>query len=388
VAQRGEQAVHRTTILDRVDEIKKTDKSGMLTHCLKTAEYCQDVISHAEKVEIPEEVRVSKRIVEYRKPRNIVIAGMGGSAIGGEILRDWLRDEISIPIDVCSEYALPAYTDEHTLVFAVSYSGETEETLNAFADAILRNCMVIAITSGGHLLSFAKELQLPHVMIPAGLPPRAALPYVFFPLPVLMKKIGVLSDKRNEIEESMHVIKMVSEENSPQIPTENNVSKKLALQLKDSVPVVYGFRQYGAVAHRLKTQFNENSKVPSRYEVFPELNHNEVVGWEASEDLTKMFSVLLIRDHNEPDEIKNRIEATKSTALLKAERILEIYAKGEEKLAKMFSIITLGDFTSVYLAILKGVDPVPVKTIDEIKMAMKKKFNAIEKVEKEIQKIV
>jgi len=380
--------LHRTTILDGIDEIKRIDKSGMLAHCLKTAEYCQDVISRAENVQIPAKVRISKKImVEYKKPRNIVIAGMGGSAIGGEILRDWLRDEISIPIEVCNDYVLPAYANEHTLVFAVSYSGETEETLNVFADAIRRKCMIIAITSGGHLLSFTRKLQLPNVMIPTGLPPRAALPYVFFPLPILMEKMGTIASKRSEIEESVHVIKRVSEENSPQIPTENNFSKRLALQLKDSVPVVYGFRQYGAIAHRLKTQFNENSKVPSRYEVFPELNHNEVVGWEATEDLTKIFSVLLIRDRNEPDEIKNRIEATKSTALQKAGRILEIYAKGEEKLAKMFSILHLGDFTSVYLAILRSIDPVPVKTIDEIKMAMKKRFNAIEKVEKEIQKI-
>ena len=365
------------TILDRIDEMKKIDKNGMLSHCLKTAEYCRDVISRAEKVEIR----------EYKKPRNIVIAGMGGSAIGGEILRDWLQDEIPMPINVCNDYSLPAYVNEHTLVFAVSYSGETEETLNVFADAMRRKCMIVAITSGGHLLSFAKKVRLPSVVIPSGLPPRAALPYVFFPLPILMEKMGVLKGKRSEIEESIGVIKTISEENSPKISTKNNLSKKLALQLRDSVPVVYGFRQYGAIAHRLKTQFNENSKVPSRYEVFPELNHNEVVGWEATEDLTKIFSVLLIRDRNEPNEIKNRIEATRLTALQKAGRILEIYAKGEEKLAKMFSVLHLGDFISVYLAILRGVDPVPVKTIDKIKMAMRKKFNATEKVEKEIQKM-
>jgi len=368
--------------------MKKIDKSGMLAHCLKTAEYCQDAISRAEKIEIPKKVNISKkRTVEYKKPQHIIIAGMGGSAIGGEILRDWLQDEISISINVCNDYNLPAYTNEHSLVFAVSYSGETEEALNAFIDAIRRKCMVIAVTSGGHLLSLAKKLQLPYVIIPAGLSPRAALPYLFFPLPVFMEKMDVLTGKRSEIEETIRVIKTVIEENSPQIPVKNNFSKKLAFQLKDSVPVIYGFRQYNAIAHRLKTQFNENSKGPSRYEVFPELNHNEVVGWEASEDLTKTFSVLLIRDHNEPYEISNRIEATKSIALRRAARVIEIHAKGEGKLAKMFSILHLGDFISVYLAILRNVDPVPVKTIDEIKMAMKKKSNTIEKVKKEIQKM-
>jgi len=362
------------TILDQQEKVKKIDKSDMLGHLMKTPDYCRDAINRAKQVKVPEKV----------KPKNIVIAGMGGSAIGGEILQDWLKDELSIPIEVCRDYALPAYANKDTLFFANSYSGNTEETLSAFLDAIRRKCMAITITSGGHLLSFSKELQVPHLTIPSQLPPRVAIPYLFFPFPVLMERMGLLPSVEEDLQEAIKVLEKVGEENSPEIPTEDNLAKKLALELVETIPVIYGFRQYQSIAHRLKTQFNENSKVPSKHDVFPELNHNETVGWEAPENFTKKYSVLLIRDPEEPPEIKHRIEVTKSLALHKAKKVLEIYARGEEKLAKMFSVLGVGDFMSVYLAILQGVDPTPVKIIDEVKRALGKKFSMVEKLKAEL----
>jgi glucose/mannose-6-phosphate isomerase len=365
---------NKADVLDQLEKIKNVDKSNMLEHCVKTHEYCEDA------------VRLAKQIsVSYGKPKRILVVGMGGSAIGGEILRDWLLNELPIPIEVCRDYVLPAYVNKETLVFAVSCSGNTEETLSAFVDAVKRGCMIITITSGGHLLSFSEKLQVPNLAIPSGLPPRATLPYLFFPLPILMEKLGILQSRKKEIQGTVRVIEKLSQENSFETPVKNNLSKKLALELSETIPVVYGFREYAAVAHRLKTQFNENSKVPCKHEVFPELNHNEVVGWEASETLTRCFSILLIRDRNEPPEIKNRIEATKSLALTKAQKVLELYAKGENKLARMFSVLHVGDFASVYLAILHNTDPTPVETINKIKEEMKKKFNVIETLKKEVQ---
>jgi len=367
------------SILDRVDEIKKIDKSDMLGHCMKTSQYARDVVGRAERVEL------SSR---YRKPCHIVVAGMGGSGIGGEILKDWLRDELSIPIEVSSDYTLPACVNEDTLVFAISHSGETEETLSSFVDALRRKCMIVSITSGGHLLSFSKRLSLPFVQIPGRLPPRAAIPFLFFPLPVLLEKIGVLSDVREEIDETVRVMRIVGEANSPKVPVEDNLAKKLALELMGSVPVVYGFRQYSAIAHRLKTQFNENSKVVCRFDVFPELNHNEVVGWEASEALTRQFSVILIRDRDEPVEMRRRIEVTKLLALKGVKKVLEVYASGEGRLARMFSVLHVGDFASVYLAILYGKDPTPVRTIGAIKEVMGREFSVLGRVEDEVRRIV
>jgi glucose/mannose-6-phosphate isomerase len=361
------------TVLDQPEKVKKIDKSDMLSHLMKTPDYCRDAINRAKQIKVPENV----------KPKNIVIAGMGGSAIGGEIFQDWLRDEFPIPLEVCQDYILPAYTNKDTLFFANSYSGNTEETLSAFLDAVRRKCLTITITSGGHMSSFSKELQVPHVIIPRQLPPRVAIPYLFFSLPVLMERMGLLSNKGEDLQEAIRVIKKVGEENSPEIPTEENLAKKLALELLETIPVIYGFRQYQSIAHRLKTQFNENSKVPSKHDFFPELNHNETVGWEAPEHLTKNYSIVLIRDPDEPPEIRHRIETTKSLVLHKAKQVPEIYARGKGKLAKMFSVLRIGDFTSVYLAVLQGVDPTPVKIIDEVKKELGKKFNMVEKLRAE-----
>lgn len=381
--------MHETTILDIPEELEKIDKSNMLNLCVKTPEYCQDAIQRAKKIKIPNEVKVSKKItIKYKKPQNIIITGMGGSAIGGEILQDWLQDKLPIPIQICRNYTLPAYANRNTLVFAISYSGETEETLSAFIDAIRRKCMTITISSGGHLLSFSKKLQIPHVTIPKGLPPRAAIPYVFFPLPIVIGKIHILPNVEKDIKETIWVLKEVGRENSPQILTKTNLSKRLALQLKETIPAIYGFGQFRAIAHRMKTQFNENSKLLSVYDVFPELNHNEAVGWEVSEDLAKKFSVILIRDHDEPPEIKHRIEMTKLLALHKAQKVLEIYARGKGRLAKMFSVLLVGDLVSVFLAILQGVDPAPVKTIDLIKREMNRKFDVAGKLDGKIRKMI
>jgi len=380
--------MRKVAILDQPREIRNIDKSDMLGHCVKTPTYCRDAIQRAEQIEIPRKVKISEKAsISYKKPNNILVAGMGGSAVGGEILHDWLRDELPIPIEVCRDYSLPAYADEDTLAFVVSYSGETEETLNAFMDAIRRRCMIVAVTSGGTLLSFCERLGLPCVTIPSGVPPRAAIPYLFFSLPIIMEKTDILLDVEKETTETIQVIEKVGMENSLRTPMERNPAKKLALEFIETVPTIYGFRQYESIARRWKTQFNENSKVLSRYEVFPELNHNEVVGWEASEAFTKGFSVVLIRDHDEPPEIRHRIEATKRLALEKAGKILEVYASGVGKLAKMFSVLHIGNFVSVYLAILRGIDPTPVKTINEIKREMEK-LSMVARLRAEFQEMI
>jgi len=378
--------MRKPSILDQPEEIRKIDKSNMLDHCVRFPDYCEDSIKRAKQVEIPEETKISpKTTIRYRKPGNILIAGMGGSAIGGEMLRDWLSDRLPIPVEICRDYHLSAYADKNTLVFAISYSGETEETLSAFVGAVRRGCMTITITSGGHLLSFSEKLNIPHLKIPRELPPRAAFPYLFFPLPILLSRIELIPDIEHEVEEALSVLKRVAKENAPEVPIEHNPSKKLALELEGTMPVVYGFGPYKAVAHRLKTQFNENSKLLSTYDVFPELNHNEIVGWETSKSLTKNFSVILLRDHKEPPEIKYRIQLTKSMLLDKTRKTHEVYAEGDGRLAKILSLLFLGDFLSIYLAILRGVDPSPVRSIEKVKKGLREKFDLAGRLKAEIK---
>jgi glucose/mannose-6-phosphate isomerase len=365
------------TVLDKPEKMKEVDRSNMLGDLVKTPDYCRDAIKRARQVNVPEGVN----------PKHIVVVGMGGSAIGGEILHDWLRDTLPTPIQVCRDYTLPAYANKDTLVFVNSYSGNTEETLTAFLAAVRRKCTVAAVTSGGQLESFCRKLRVPHTMIPSGLQPRVAIPYLFFPLPVLMEKMGIIGGIGDELEEAIQALEWAANANAPDVPTKANRAKQLATELAGTIPVVYGFRQYGSVAQRLKAQFNENSKVPSKYEVFPELNHNETVGYEAPESLTKNLSIVLIRDPQEPPEIRDRIETTRKLVFGRANKVLEIMADGKGKLAKMFSVMCVGDFASVYLAILQNRDPTPVNIIDMVKRELTKKTRAKERFEAELAKL-
>jgi len=379
----------RIDVLDDPQTLRKIDKNNMLELCLKTGEFCKEAITLARRFKLPKTVQVSENLqIKYGKPRNIVIAGMGGSAIGGDLLRDWLLDRLGVPVEVCRDYYLPAYADEETLVLVVSYSGETEEALCALLDAVKRKCMTVAVASGGTLISFAKKLHLPYFVARSGFQPRVAVPYLFFPLAIILEKLGLVSGLEKDMQETVHVLKKLAAENSPEVPQKKNPAKKLAWQLRSTIPVMYGFRQYRSVACRFKSELNENSKIPAKYENFPELNHNDVVGWEASERLTKKFTVILIRDPEEPPEIRNRIEATKKLVLHKAAKVLEVQSVGDSQLARMFSIVFLGDLTSVYLAILLGVDPSPVKIITAMKNEMKRKFDIVERLKKELNTLV
>lgn len=348
------------TVLNDVVKMRLVDKSDMLS-------FCTNAPLHYEKaVELAKAVRV-----DYPLPKAIIVSGMGGSAIGGELLKDWTRERINVPVEVCRDYSLPEYANKETLVFVVSYSGETEETLSAFLEAIKRKCMTICISSGGLLQKFAQKLSIPHLSVPQGMAPRATLPYLFMPLPAILERIGLTEKVTRETAETIQILKQVSDGNSPERPVEDNFSKKLASNVCGTVPVIYGFGFYRAVAQRLKTQFNENSKNPAKWEVFPELNHNEIVGWEEAWELAKCFSVILLRDKREPPHMRERIEATKELLRRDLQRIFEIHGRGKGTLAKMSSVILTGDFTSVYLAVIRGIDPTPVKTISLLKEKLK-----------------
>jgi glucose/mannose-6-phosphate isomerase len=367
--------------LDDMKEIRRIDKSNMLQFSIETPK-------HYQKAEdIANRFFTDSQIVSYyglNPADNVIIAGMGGSAIGGELLKDWARDKAQIPIEVSRDYSLPAYVNEKSLVLIVSYSGETEESLSAFLTAARRKCMIYCISSGGSLLEFAEKLGVPYLRVPAGMPPRAALPYLFAPLLMALEKTRTVSSGSEELSEAVKLLARISRENSPEKPLKDNLAKTLASGINGTVPVVYGFGVYRSVAQRFKQQFNENSKVPAKWEVFSELNHNEIVGWEKAGKLAKHFSAIFIRDSAEPVEIRSRIEITK-TLMPKESKQFEVWAQGKSELAKMLSTVCIGDFTSNYLAILRKVDPTPVKTISLLKAELERngaKQKIIRKLEK------
>lgn len=361
--------------LDDLNEIKRIDKNDMLSFCINAPKHYEKALQIAKTISI-----------NYQRPQAIIVTGMGGSAIGGELLKDWSRNEVTVPIEVNKEYSLPSYVNEKTLVFIVSYSGETEETLSAFLHALKKRCMIFCISSGGSIIKFSEKLCVPYLQIPSGIPPRAALPYLFSPLILFLEKIGLIPNVQSEFSDAIKILKKVSFDNSPEKTADKNFSKMLALGICGTMPFIYGFDYYRAVSWRFKQQLNENSKLPSKWDVFPELNHNEIVGWEKAEKLKECFSTIFIRDKDETEEMRLRIEITKELIRNQATKIFEVWSEGTSKLAKMLSATLIADFTSVYLAILRGVDPTPVRTITSLKEKMKQS-RVKEKVIDELQKL-
>jgi glucose/mannose-6-phosphate isomerase len=215
------------------------------------------------------------------------------------------------------------------------------------------------------------------------MPPRAALPYLFVPLLFALEKAGVVSGVSGELLETIRILNRVSKENAPEKPMKDNFAKTLAAEINGTIPAVYGFGFYRSVAQRFKQQFNENSKLPSKWEFFSELNHNEIVGWENAGTLEASFSTIFLRDKAEPDIIRSRIETTKAL-LPSGSKRLEVWSRGKCPLSKILSTVCIGDFTSGYLAVLRGIDPTPVKNIDVLKEKIKQSGTK-EKTKRELE---
>jgi glucose/mannose-6-phosphate isomerase len=346
-----------TPVLDNKEKITIIDRSGMIKYAVNAAHHYRDAKKVADTI-----------VVDYPKPANIVIAGLGGSAIGGDILKDWAKDKLKIPLEVSREYQLPAYAGKKTLVLICSYSGDTEETLGSLLDALKRGCMAYCISSGGAVIKYARKHKVPYLQVPGGMPPRAALPYMFVPLLVFLEKAGLVKGVDKEFEEAAALLEKISQENGPDTPYCDNFAKNVATHIGDAAPVIYGWGVFRSVAQRFKQQFNENSKSAAKWEYFPELDHNEIVGWEGRGEQCRYFSVIFIRDiDDEPVEISSRIDTTQQIMERAGLIMFDLKVHGKSTLAKMLSTVVVGDFISVYLAVMRGVDPTPVITINHLK---------------------
>lgn len=301
-------------------------------------------------------------------PSAVAVLGMGGSGIGGDLLRTLLAGEGRIPVVVVKDYKVPRWIGPGTLAFAVSYSGNTEETLAAYQMARDQGASPVAITSGGKLAEMAQRDGVPLVRIPPGFPPRAALGYLFFPMLAVLHRLGALKNLEEGVRECVEVLRSLGDRLGPSAPVDRNPAKQLATRLLGRIPVVYAATSLlEPAALRWKCQFNENSKVLALWNVFPELNHNETVGWGVEEELAQIFQVVLLRDREEEPRIAQRVAITVDLALHRARGLHEVWTEGYGKLARLFSAILFGDLTSVYLAYLRGVDPTPVPVIEELK---------------------
>jgi glucose/mannose-6-phosphate isomerase len=364
-----------TPILDDKEKIYAVDKSGMLNFCIDAPKHYRCAAELASKINCDNPV-----------PNNIIVAGMGGSAIGGEMLKDWSRNQLIVPLEICRDYNLPEYADEKTLVLVSSYSGDTEETLSAFLDALRRKCMIFCVSSGGEVIKAAKKHKIPYIQVPGGMPPRAALPYMLIPMLTYLEKAGLVKGVTEEIDEAISVIEEIVKQNSREVRQSDNFAKSTAHFLWESAPVIYGWGPFRSVAQRFKQQFNENSKSPAKWEYFPELNHNEIVGWSGKGEQCKQFSAVFIRDPDgEPHEIECRIDITKAIIQSAGLVTFDLEVQGKSRLAKMLSTVVVGDFMSVYFGVERNADPTPVPVIDLLKNTLKEngvRDDIVEQLEK------
>ncbi|MDD4172197.1 MAG: bifunctional phosphoglucose/phosphomannose isomerase [Syntrophomonas sp.] len=301
-----------------------------------------------------------------REYRNIVVTGLGGSAIGGDILRTYALSQARIPVLVNRDYDLPGFVDSNSLVLVVSYSGNTEETLSAYRQAGQKGAAVIAVTSGGKLADMADNDGAAVVQVPGGLSPRAATGYLFAPLALILAEIGIMPGAANDLEETIRILRDVRQAIHPGV--DDNQARMMARELKGNLPLIWGTTAHSEVAAlRWKTQINENAKCPVFYNVFPELNHNEIVGFEEPKHILDHLVVIILRDSGDHERVQKRIEISKGIIADKVKKVIEVETRGESFLAKFYSLAYIGDYTSFYLALEYGINPTPVDTIDYLK---------------------
>lgn len=345
--------------LNNSETVKAGDPGKMLEALWKLPEQCIEALNIGRKMEIP---------AEYSSVANIVVTGLGGSAIGGDFLRIFAGSRATIPVIVNRDYNLPKFVDEKTLLFAVSYSGNTEETLNAYSQARDKGAKIIALTNGGKLRQLAEKDGYPVIVVPAGISPRAATGYLLIPTLAVLEKLGLLENLSKEIDEMITVIKNSREKLNPEVPVSKNPAKQLAQKLFNKLPVIWASGgNTEVVATRWKGQINENAKAPAYWNVFPELNHNEIVGFEEPAEMLKNLEIIILRDKDDHPRVKQRMDISQDIIKNIVSDITEIWSEGEGQLARMFSLTYTGDFVSVYLAVLYGIDPTPVKNIDYLK---------------------
>jgi glucose/mannose-6-phosphate isomerase len=304
--------------------------------------------------------------------KNIIITGLGGSAIGGDLFRSYTQYEIKIPVTVNRNYTLPKYADSNTLVIISSYSGNTEETVSAYKQAIETNCRIICITSGGAVKKIAGKNKHNCILIPGGLQPRCALGYSFFTLLTLFIKLGFIKDRKKEIDEAVNLLEVSSVEYTNLISDEN-LAMKIAVDLKGKLPVVYSSTDLLDIVNlRWRGQISENAKILAYGNLYPEMNHNELVGWKLNEDILKKIVVIFLKDKEDNNRIKLRMKITTDILKKYADNIISLESGGEGRLGRIFDLIYLGDWVSFYLAILNEVNPTPVDAISYLKNKLEK----------------
>jgi glucose/mannose-6-phosphate isomerase len=312
-------------------------------------------------------------VLSSTETKNIVVAGMGGSAIGGDLLRTYLASELAVPMYINRNYSLPKFVDHSTLFIASSYSGNTEETLAAFDEAKKRGCKIFIVTTGGKLGAEAMSGGYPHVIVPGGLQPRAALGYSFGPLLNFLGQAGFVQNQSSLIEEACSLLMTRRKKLAINTPEHGNEAKKAATLIKNKIAIIYaGADYYDVVATRIKGQICENAKNLSFANVCPEFNHNEIVGYEFPKSLVTKLAVIFLTGPADSVGVTNRFKIIHKILTEKKVKSLFLKASGSSRLTEMLSLVQLGDYIRYYLALANKTDPTPIHVINRLKTSLEK----------------
>jgi glucose/mannose-6-phosphate isomerase len=299
-----------------------------------------------------EAFKLGKKIKITGRIDSIIVAGMGGSALSGDILKSYLN--LSIPIHVCRDYHLPKWASKNTLVFSVSYSGNTEETIHCFREAKRIGCTIIAITAGGKLKEIAEKSNVPLVLVPRGIQPRDAVGYLTIPILNILQNSYIIRDVSDDIKETIRALKKDFK------PTAQEMAKKAV----DKIPIIYSSSRLYVLSRIWKIKVNENAKVQAFHDEFPELNHNEMLGFTNPKG---EYLIIMLKDEDDFYRVKKRMDVTKEKLQKIGYKVIEIKIKGKSMLSRIFTTILLGSYFGYYLALEYGTDPSPVDMVEDFK---------------------
>jgi glucose/mannose-6-phosphate isomerase len=306
--------------------------------------------------------------------RNIVVLGMGGSGISGDVVSAAFNDELPIPVTVLKQMRTPAFVQEGTLAFAVSYSGDTEETVSMAKRAVDCGAQLIAISCGGQLEALARDAGALHISCPSGYMPRAAVGALVAPVLVALYRLGLAPGAHANLIRAQQQLGARRDKCTPAVEGAANPARELARQIGRTIPLIYGGGALGGVAaYRWKCDFNENAKAPAFWNQSPELDHNEICGWGQHGDVTRQLITLIeLRHGYEHERLGPRFEATREIIDECVHQVLCVEAEGEGRLAELLDLMYMGDWVSCYLALQNDVDPGPIDAIFDLKARLAK----------------
>ncbi|MET0896005.1 MAG: bifunctional phosphoglucose/phosphomannose isomerase [Acidimicrobiia bacterium] len=304
---------------------------------------------------------------------NIVVLGMGGSGIAGDVIQAIGTANLPVPLTVLKHYRTPAFVGPRTLAFAVSYSGDTEETVEMAQGALAAGATLIVITRGGALGELARERGVLHLPCPDDIPlPRLALGALVAPMLVVLFRMGMLPEAHAQLAKAQEQLQRRRDECKPSVELARNPARELARKIDRTVPIIYGVGGLGGVAAmRWKSSMNENAKAPAFWNLYPELDHNEICGWGQHGDVTRQLFTLVELHHGlEHEQLERRVTATREMIEEALCQVLPVQAAGEGRLAQLLDLMYLGDWTSYYVALANDVDPGPIDAITQLKLRL------------------